>query len=188
MDEAALLVATRQFIARLAAERIPHVLVGGLATLQHVESRNTRDIDLIVAVEDLKRLPGFTLVERNEWFATGDCGPLRVDLLFTANPLFDRIAREHAEERVFLDTRLRCATPEGIVLLKLFALPSLYRQGQVDRAALYETDILLLLRHFPTGDAGLLDQLAPHMPPSDLRALQGVLTDIRSRLDRPSTF
>lgn len=188
MDEAALLAATRDFVTRLAAEGVPHVLVGGLATLQHVASRNTRDIDLIIAVEDLHRLPGFTLVERNEWFATGDCGPLRVDLLFTANPLFERIAREHSEERTFLDTRLRCATPEGIILLKLFALPSLYRQGQVDRAALYETDILLLLRHYPIEDAVLLGQLTSHMSSSDIRALAGVLSDIRARLDRPGTF
>lgn len=31
-------------------------------------------------------LPGFQLKERNEWFASGTSGPLRVDLLFTANP------------------------------------------------------------------------------------------------------
>jgi len=188
MNEESLLAAVREFLATLERDRIPHVLVGGLATLQFVEARNTRDIDLIIAVEGLDRLPGFVLRERRDWFATGDCGPLRVDLLFTTNPLFERIAREHSEERAFLEARLRCATPEGIILLKLFALPSLYRQGQVDRAALYETDILLLLRHFPAEDAILLDQLAPHMPPTDIRALEGVLSDIRTRLSNPSRF
>lgn len=187
-DEELLLAATRGFLARLAEQGIPHVLVGGLAVLQHVASRNTLAIDLIVAVEDLGRLPGFVLRERNEWFATGNCGPLRIDLLLTSNPLFDRIAAEHAEEREFREARLRCATPEGIVLLKLFALPSLYRQGQVDRAALYETDILLLLRHFPLEDATLLSQLEPHMLPSDIRALQQVLGEIRGRFSDKSRF
>ncbi|MFV1995090.1 MAG: hypothetical protein ACC661_06610 [Verrucomicrobiales bacterium] len=188
MNEASLLEATRDFISSLEKEHIPHVLVGGLAVLQHVEGRNTRDIDLIIAIEDLDRLPNFVLRERNEWFGSGDVGPVRVDFLFTANPLFAHIAERHAEERDFLGARLRCATPEGIVLLKLFALPSLYRQGQIDRATLYETDILMLLRHTPIDDAVLEEQLRPHLPSSDIRALGEVLAEIRGRISRSSRF
>jgi hypothetical protein len=188
MNEKTLLDATRNFIAALEQDKIPHVLVGGLALLQHIEGRNTRDIDLIIAIEDLERLPGFELKERNEWFGSGEAGPLRVDLLFTANPLFKEIEERHAEERDFLGVRLRCATPEGIVLLKLFALPSLYRQGQIDRATLYETDILMLLRHHPTNDETLLKQLAPHISPTDLNALRDVLADVRERLSKSTRF
>lgn len=188
MNEEALLAAIRGFLAGMEREGIPHVLVGGLAVLQHVASRNTHGIDLIIAVEDMDRLPDFVLRERNDWSATGDCGPLRVDLLFTANPLFARIAREHAEERDFVGARLRCAMPEGIILLKLFTLPSLYRQGQSDRAALYETDILLLLRHHPLEDPVLLAQLEPHLIPSDIRALQQVLTEIRAGIANARLF
>ncbi len=188
MNEESLLTATRDFIAALEREKIPHVLVGGLAVLQHVEGRNTRDIDFIVAVEDLDRLPGLVLRESNEWFGSGDVGPLRVDLLFTANPFFAHVAEHHAEERDFMGTRLRCATPEGIILLKLFALPSLYRQGQIDRAALYETDILMLQRHTPIENAVLEQQLAPHMSSSDIRALLDVLADIQTRMDKSDRF
>ena len=73
MNEAALLDQTRRLLEALEHDAIPHVLVGGLALLQYVDGRNTRDIDLILAVEDLPRLPGFVLRERNEWFGTGDC-------------------------------------------------------------------------------------------------------------------
>lgn len=188
MNEAALLDQTRRLLEALEHDAIPHVLVGGLALLQYVDGRNTRDIDLILAVEDLPRLPGFVLRERNEWFGTGDCGPLRVDLLFTVNPLFAEVAKRHSSFRQFLGTSLRCATPEGIILLKLFALPSLYRQGQIERADLYETDILQLLRLDPVTDESLLDQLRPHLSGSDLKALDEVLRDLRSRLGNVRRF
>ena len=188
MSDANLLETTRRFIRTLESENIPHVLVGGLAVLQYVDGRNTRDIDLIIAAEDLERLPGFLLEEKNDWFATGICGPLRVDLLFTANPLFAHVREHHSEERSFLNARLRCATPQGIILLKLFALPSLYRQGNIDRAALYETDILQLLHHHPLESGTLLNTLAPHMITSDINALRNVLTDIDARLKHAHRF
>lgn len=182
--DAALAAATRRFLGELSSSGIPHVLVGALAMLQYVDGRTTRDIDFIVATEDLERLPGFILEEGNEWFATGTSGPLRVDLLFTANPFFALILECYSEPRVFLDSKIQCATPEGIVLLKLFALPSLYRQGNVDRAALYETDILQLLHHHPVAHEGLLETLAAYMSGSDIRALRIVLQDIHNRIQR----
>ncbi|MCX6879956.1 MAG: hypothetical protein NTW21_40070 [Verrucomicrobia bacterium] len=188
MNDDSLLEATRQFIKALEHEHIPHALVGGLAVLQYVDGRNTRDIDLIIAIEDLSRLPDFLLEEQNEWFATGMSGPLRVDLLFTANPLFADVLAHHSEARDFLGTRLNCATPPGIILLKLFALPALYRQGNIDRAALYETDILQLLHHHPADAMTLLHTLKPHLPPSDINALREVLTDIQSRLSHANRF
>jgi hypothetical protein len=188
MNEELLLRQTQRLLDALDSEGIPHVLVGGLALLQYVDGRNTRDIDLILATRDLSRLPDFVLREQNEWFATGDCGPLRVDLLFTANPLFAEVAEKHSQPRAFLDITLNCATPEGIILLKLFALPSLYRQGAITRADLYETDILQLLRLDPVTDDALLARLQPHVSETDLKALAGVLTDIRRRLAGPNRF
>lgn len=188
MNEEHLLKQTQGLLESLNEGKIPHVLVGGLALLQYVDVRNTRVIDLILATEDLPRLPGFVLREKNEWFATGDCGPLRVDLLLTANPFFAEVATKHSHPRRFLDTTLHCATPEGIILLKLYALPSLYRQGSVTRADLYETDILQLLRLESIADDTLLAQLRPHVIETDLNALSGVLTDIRGRLTAQDRF
>ena len=188
MNEELLIKETRQLIVALEKEKIPHVLVGGLAVLQFVEGRNTRDIALIIAVEDYPRLPGFVLREKNDWFGTGDCGPVRVDLLFTANPLFEEVARLHSQPRQFLDTTLNCATPRGIILLKLFALPSLYRQGLMERADLYETDILQLLRLDPATDEELLGRLRAHLIESDITALREVLHELRTRLGKANRF
>ena len=186
--DAALAAATRRFFASLAGSGVPHLLVGALAMLQHVDGRTTRDIDLILAVEDMGKLHEFEIEECNEWFATGTCGPLRIDLLLTANPFFAEIMERHAVIRPLPDVPVRCATPEGIILLKLFALPSLYRQGNIQRAALYETDILQLHHHQPIAAEPLLAQLQPHMPESDINALRHVLADIQGRTRHGELF
>ncbi|MCX6878964.1 MAG: hypothetical protein NTW21_34910 [Verrucomicrobia bacterium] len=74
------------------------------------------------------------------------------------------------------------------MLLKLFALPSLYRLGNIDRAALYETNILQLLHHQPIERDTLLAALTPHMLPSDINALREVLKDIASLLVHATRF
>ena len=168
----------------LEKRSISHVLVGGLALLFHAESRNTEDVDLIVARPDLDALPDLRVEERNEWFAKASYGSLRVDLLFTSNPLFAHVAEQHVEIHSFRGHTLRVASAEGLLLLKLYALPSLYRQGQIARATLYESDIALLLLAHPMVDEDLLSVLSNHMPPSDIKALAGVLADLRARMGR----
>ncbi len=187
-DGSGLTQATSDFLCNLNEQRIPHLLVGAMAMLQHIDGRPTRDIDLIIALKDLEKLPDYQLEERNEWFATGTIGPVRVDLLFTENPLFSEVLTNHAETRTLLGTPIRCATAEGIILLKLFALPSLYRQGNARRAAIYETDILQLLLLQPLDFQSLMLQLQPHMPPSDINALRKVLADIQHRIDHRHHF
>ena len=110
--------------------------------------------------------------------------PLRVDLLFTVNPLFASVAAQHVEARTFRGHTLSVATAEGLLLLKLYALPSLYRQGQIARAALYESDLALLLLAHPVEDETLLTALQPHMTDGDIHALAEVLRDVRARMRR----
>lgn len=187
-DQEGLAVATRKFLHQLDKEQVSHLLVGAMAMLQHVDGRPTRDIDLIIAVEDLEKLPNFKLEERNEWFATGTIGPVRIDLQFTQNPLFAEVLSNHAETKLLLSTPIRCATTRGLILLKLFALPLLYRQGNVRRAAIYETDILQLLTLQPEPHETLLQDLKPHLSSSDLNALGDILNEIENRIQNTNKF
>jgi hypothetical protein len=76
------------------------------------------------------------------------------------------------------------ATPEGLILLKLYALPSLYRQGRFDRVSVYEGDIASLMqRHRPTVEP-LLRRLEPHLEAGDLHELRGIVRDIEGRIAR----
>ena len=173
----------------LAQERgAVFVLVGGLAMLAHVQGRNTEDVDLLISLVDQERLtPEVKVIERESFFATARFGSLRIDYLAAEHPLFATVSRSFAEEREFefLSARrkLQCATPEGLLLLKLYALPSLYRQGQIGRARIYESDIGSLLTAFPALEVEkLLDLLAAHgVSASDIAELRHIVGEQRPR-------
>ena len=184
MEQDHLYTSADSLFSMLHEEQIPHVLVGGLALLFHTEARNTEDVDLIVALPDVACLPGLNIQEPNKSPAKASYDSLRVGLLFTQNPLFAHVAAQHAAPRTFRSHTVQVATAEGLLLLKLFALPSLYRQGQAARAALYESDIAQLLVAAPIADSALLDALRPHLMESDITALTDVLKDIRKQLAR----
>src|SRR5829696_7325684 len=140
-----------RFFSLLRERDIDYVLVGGIALLQYVEGRNTDDIDLIMAVSALERLPELQVGSRDVDFARGKFGDLRVDLLLTSNPLFDEVRKRFTTLKQFVDYAIPCATVEGLVLLKLYALLSLYRQGNFARVGLAENDIATLIHiHHPS--------------------------------------
>jgi len=56
----------------LNERRVTYMLVGGVALLRYVPARNTEDIDLLLAVDELQRVPEIVLHERQEWFAKGE--------------------------------------------------------------------------------------------------------------------
>ena len=84
-------------------------------------------------------------------------------------------------------TDIAIASPKGLVILKLYALPSLYRQGQFDRATLYESDITQLLRKYPVT---ITEVLKPLKPPvllvSDVEEVRNIFLDIQSRINKES--
>lgn len=180
--------ALRDLFGQLGSRGIRHVLVGGLALIQYVPVRNTDDVGVIVAVEDVPRIAGMVIVERNDWFAAARFGNLAVDLLFTVNPLFKHVAESHVETRILMDLPVSCANPTGLLLLKLFALPSLYRQGNIPRADLFETDITMLMRQYPHDPEALLQTLSSHMSATDVNALRKVLDEVVHRITRTRHF
>jgi hypothetical protein len=169
---------------RLEIQQIDYLLVGGLALLSYVDGRNTQDIDFILNRDDLDRLPELVLSEENQDFARGQFETLQVDLLLTRNRLFQEVQQLYSSEQVFGSQRIRCVTVEGLLILKLYALPSLYRQGNFTRASLYENDIRLLLLNYEVNSASLVRVLTPHLLASDLQALQETLQDIQTQIVR----
>jgi hypothetical protein len=72
----------------------------------------------------------------------------------------------------------------GLLILKCYALPSLYRQGQFSRASIYENDILLLLLNYSVDLDIVLDILSDHLLTSDLNEVRSILADIQRRIQR----
>ncbi|MBI5947699.1 MAG: hypothetical protein HY875_06150 [Chloroflexi bacterium] len=180
--------ATRLFDL-LAERKVDYVLVGGLAMLQYVEGRNTRDVDLVMALSDLRRLPELQVLTRDRDFANADFEGVRVDILLTENTIFREFRRRYvAKGKIAGRADIACATPEGLVFLKLFALPSLYRRGQTDKAAIYEADIRQLLSHSDIDSEALLAVLSTDMLASDVASLRVLVAEIRERITRGNPF
>jgi hypothetical protein len=163
---------------------VPFVLVGGIAMLAYVEGRNTQDIDLIISRNDLNKLPEIHIHDQNSEFAHGSYGDLRVDFLFTDSQLFDLVRRKHTTTRKFVERVVPCATVEGLLLLKLFALPSLYRQAQFSKVNIYEADAANLIARYRIPMLPLMDELAKHMLPSDVDEIRRIVADIEDRIAR----
>ena len=90
--------------------------------------------------------------------------------------------RRHQTRVVEIDGRpTPCATAQALLILKLFALPSRYRQGENSRAAVYEAEISSLLGTGEVHAERALAALTPHMLAMDIDSLRTTLADIPAR-------
>jgi hypothetical protein len=173
-----------RFFSLLRERQIEYVLVGGIALLQYIEGRNTEDIDLIMAVSSLERLPELVVETRDDDFARGRFGDLKVDVLLTSNRLFDEVRKHYITTRRFVEQDIPCATVEGLILLKLYALPSLYRQGNFTRVGLYENDVATLLHAHDPPLEPLLDELSLYLSAGDTTQVNQIVNEIQERISR----
>lgn len=173
-----------RFFTLLRDRQIDYVLVGGIALLQYVEGRNTEDIDLIMSVTSLGHLPELEVEGRDSDFARAKFGDLKVDVLLTSNVLFDEVRKRYSTKRQFVEEEIPCATVEGLVLLKLYALPSLYRQGNFARVGLYENDVATLMQAYNPAVDSLIAKLSPFLSESDLLQVKQITAGIQERISR----
>jgi hypothetical protein len=160
------------------------MLVGGIAMLTYIEGRNTRDVNLVLSVESLKLLPEIVITDQNREFARGKFGELLVDFLFTDNPLFKIVEQKYSTVHRFLEMDLRTATIEGLILLKMFALPSLYRQRRRPKVALYENDLSMLYDLTKPQMEPLFRELEPFVEAAALVDLRTIVAEIQQRIRR----
>lgn len=179
-----LLQAVDTLFALLEQRKIAYVLVGGVAILQYIQGRNTEDIDLIVSTTAIKKLPEIEITAQDAYFARGQYLGLQVDFLLTRNPLFSQIKKKHVVRRSFFERDILSATVEGLILLKLYALPSLYRQGDFARVGLYENDVATLMFYHRPDMQHILEELRPFISDHDAAAIQDVVIELERRITR----
>lgn len=184
MDTSDLIETVARLFKLLEERKIGYVLVGGIAMLQYIEGRNTEDIDLIMALSSVQRLPEIKISEQDDNFARGKFGELQIDILLTKNKLFDKVREGHSEQGHFAEQDIPCATVEGLLLLKLYALPSLYRQGNFTRVSLYENDVATLMHEYPSNMEPLFKELAHHLNETDLKSVREIVGEIKQRIER----
>lgn len=73
-------------LSLLQERRVNYVLVGGIALLQYIEGRNTEDIDLIMALAALEKLPEIEIVNQDIYFARAKFKELQLNILRTIPP------------------------------------------------------------------------------------------------------
>lgn len=184
LSDSSILETVDRLFALLDGRGLRYLLVGGIALLQYVEGRNTEDIDLILAPSALDKLPEIEITGRSGAFVGGIFEGLQIDLLLTSDPFFETVVRRYGTTRSFVEREIPCATVEGLILLKLYALPSLYRQGNLVRVALYETDLLTLLHGYRPQIEPLFRELAPHVSDQDLSNLRRIVADLQEKIAR----
>jgi hypothetical protein len=184
MNADSLLTQVEQLFNLLDSRKVDYVLVGGIALLTYVEGRNTQDIDLIMALPSLAKLPEIKIESQDMYFARGKFGELQIDILLTKNPLFATVEKSYTTTKQFMDRSIRCATVDGLILLKLFALPSLYRQGSFERVGIYENDIATLMYAFKPHMEPLFAELDKHLNKNDMTEARKIIADIETRIQR----
>ena len=184
MNSDSLIQSVQDFFTVLEQRKIDYVLVGGIAILHYVEGRNTQDLDVLMAVSSLEKLPELKVSSRDMDFVRASHNELQINVLLTQNPLFRKVHSQYSKVEKFLDRKIPLATVEGLLLLKLYALPSLYRQGNFARVGIYENDIATLLHDYRPDVSALLTELSQYVNESDLAEIKGVVSDIQKRIQR----
>ena len=168
----------------LESRSIDYVLVGGVALLAYIKGRNTSNIDLIMAVSSLEKIPEIKVTEQEENFARGNYDGLQLDLLFTKNPLFKSVSQKYINQQSFLERTTNIASVEGLLLLKLYTLPSWYQQGDFARVGIYENDIATLIYEFKPDIPGLKEILTGYLDSNDIVEINKILEEIQTRTER----
>jgi hypothetical protein len=168
----------------LEQRKINYVMVGGIALLHYVEGRNTQDLDLLMALSSVKKLPELKISSQDLFLVRADYGELQIDVLLTQDPLFKKVHNKYSKVQGFLDRNIPIATVEGLLLLKLYALPSLYRQGNFSRVGIYENDVATLLHDYQPNISILLTELSKYVNETDLAEIKNIVADIQNRISR----
>ena len=175
MNSDSLIQSVQDLFSVLEQRKIDYVLVGGIALLHYVEGRNTQDLDLLMSLSSVEKLPELSISSQGMYFVHANYAELEIDILLTKNPLFKKVHSKYSEEQRFLDRNIPIATVDGLLLLKLYALPSLYRQGNFARVGIYENDIATLLYDYEPDVNTLLSELSNFVSETDLAEIKNIL-------------
>ena len=95
MNPDLLLGSVEHLFALLESRKVQYALVGGIALLRYIEGRNTEDIDLIMALSSLQKIPEIEIENQDLYFVRGKLGELQIDILLTENPLFQKVQYDY---------------------------------------------------------------------------------------------
>jgi predicted nucleotidyltransferase len=124
--ESRLVAQLREIDAALRAAGIRYVLIGGVAVNIHGYLRATRDLDLMMLVEDAQQAHevftglGYETIDRREDIASYVRDTARLNVIYARRPISRRLF-ERPREATFCKLRLSAISVEGLLGLKIQA-------------------------------------------------------------------
>ncbi len=147
--------------------------------------RPTNDFDFIISKRDIDQLPELIKESSDRNFGRYSYEGTRIDALYRGNPIFEYVMSHCLDSALIDGKNIVRASPEDIILLKLYALPSLYQQGQQRKAMTYENDISgLLMQPENINFDGLLKVLSGELLASQINKLRNIVEDCQRRANR----
>jgi len=138
-----------KFLSLLAEKAVDYCIVGGIAYLAYIEDRNTKDLDILISIEELdKILPFVEVGSEDANFINAVFEGLTIDFLKTSNALFKYVKKNQTIDYEFVEGNFPIATVEGLVLMRFDAIIDLYQKGKFDKVSRYEWDLSTLTRHY----------------------------------------
>src|SRR6266853_1461845 len=71
--------------------------------LPYIKGRNTKDVNLLMSVEVMRRVAELEIEDENNFFARARFRTVQVDLLLTRNPLFKTVEQRFAAVHQFAE-------------------------------------------------------------------------------------
>lgn len=139
-----------KFLKLLEEKQVDFCIVGGIAYLAYIEDRNTKDLDILISVQELEKIIDYVEVTNKDVnFTNTVFEGMRIDFLKTSNSVFNYVKEHETTSYNFAEGLYPIATVNGLILMRFDAIIDLYQKGRFDKIDRYEWDLATLTRHFP---------------------------------------
>lgn len=161
-----------------------YTLVGGLALLRYVHTRCPNEIEVIMGVQSLKKVPQMKLLAKQGHLIKAELEGIDLVLLMTSDPLFARVQKAHTRLQEFQGQEVVIATIQGLIMLHLYELPGFYRSASFARSSHYEHDLLSLMYYYFPDMKKIVKELSNYVNEEDLKEIQDAIVELERRLAR----
>ncbi|MBA3784528.1 MAG: hypothetical protein H0X15_03165 [Acidobacteria bacterium] len=93
-----------KFLSLLAELDVDYCIVGGIAYLAYIQDRNTKDLDILISVEELNKITPFVEIDSQDAnFTNTEFEGLKIDFLKTSNALFKYVKKNQTVKYEFAE-------------------------------------------------------------------------------------
>lgn len=163
---------TLHLFGLLEEQRVPFVIVGGLAMKVYVQDRTANDADILMSARALECVAELQIQERTDFFCRAHFRGIRVVVYLVENPFFEAIRVQFATKVALSGMGVTAATVEGLLALNLYAIYLISRQRDFYRHEPYEVNIIALLACYEPQVEPIFALLRAHIPEQGMLELE----------------